>query len=357
MKKLVVKIGTNVLSRPDGLLDVTAMSQLVDQIAEVKRQGIEVIVVSSGAVGAGRSLVQLPEDTNRVVRRQVLAAVGQIKLMGIYADLLGRYGLHCAQVLATKEDFRDREHYLNMKNCLLALLRDNIVPVVNENDVVSVSELMFTDNDELAGLIASMTGADALAILSNVDGVLDGPPGHPDTRTIREVAADDRLQAGIISPVKSSFGRGGMATKFRFAQKAARVGISVWIANGKLPGVLLDIATNKPVGTCFRALPGVNNLKKWMAYDGSQAPKGVLVVNAGAADILRNRVASLLPVGIVRVEGNFEKGDLVQIVAENGAALGLGKAQLGAEAARNLSGKKGKKPVVHYDYLYLAAEQ
>lgn len=352
MQKIVVKIGTNVLSRPDGLLDITAISHIVDQVAEVKKRGVEVILVSSGAVGAGRSLTVLPEDAGRIVQRQVLAAVGQIKLMSTYADLFGRYGLLCAQVLATREDFRDRRHYLNMRNCLAALLRDNIVPIVNENDVISVSELMFTDNDELAGLVAALSGAQGLVILSNVDGVFDGPPGHPESRVIAEVLPGDRIQQGFIDPVRSSFGRGGMLTKFRFAQKAARVGIATWIANGKHPGILSDILSGKPTGTCFRPKAAVNTLKRWIAYDHT-ARKGAIVVNAGAENALRSQVSSLLPVGVVRIEGDFEKGDLVRIVSEKSALIGFGKVQLGAEAARKVVGLKGKKPLVHYDYLYL----
>lgn len=355
MEKIVLKIGTNVLSRPDGLLDMTAISHLVDQIAEVKRQGVQLVLVSSGAVGAGRSLIALPKDINRVVQRQVLAAVGQIKLMSVYAELFARYGLHCGQVLATKEDFRDRRHYLNMKNCFLALLRDNIVPIVNENDVVSVSELMFTDNDELAGLIASLIGADGLILLSNVDGVLDGPPGHPDSRMIHEVLPETRQTPDFIAPVRSSFGRGGMLTKFRFAQKAAQVGVTTWIANGKRPNVLPDILRGLPVGTCFRARPALNNLKKWIAYDEGDR-KGAVVINAGAEEALRHKVSSLLLVGVLRIEGEFESGDLVNIARESGEIIGMGKVQYGAAAARRAIGQKGKKPMIHYDYLYLSGE-
>ncbi|MCL4154138.1 UNVERIFIED_CONTAM: hypothetical protein GTU68_005369, partial [Idotea baltica] len=167
-KRLVVKVGTNVLARPDGLLDITSISQLVDQIADLKTRGVDVILVSSGAVGAGRSMMDIPEGLNKVVRRQVLSSIGQVRLMEIYRQLFSNHQLFCAQVLATKEDFRDRQHYINMQNCFLALLRDRVVPVVNENDVVAITELMFTDNDELAGLVAAMTNADGLVILSSV---------------------------------------------------------------------------------------------------------------------------------------------------------------------------------------------
>ena len=352
MKKVVVKIGTNVLARPDGLLDVTAISQLTDQFAALKQQGIELIVVSSGAVGAGRAAVKLPSDVDKVVQRQVLAAVGQPRLMQVYTSLLERYHLYCAQVLATKEDFRDRQHYLNMKNCFLALLRDNIIPIVNENDVTSVSELMFTDNDELAGLVASMTGADTLVILSSVDGILSAPPGHPDSRLIPVVDVDDRKTATFITTEKSSFGRGGMHTKYRFARQAARVGIDTWIANGKRPNILVDLAAGKGVGTRFVAGNAPNNLKKWMAYAGG-SHKATVFVNDGAAAALGNRVSSLLPVGITAIEGDFERGDLVQINYGE-TILGVGKTQYGSESARQWMGQKGKRPLVHYDYMYLS---
>lgn len=352
MRKIVIKIGTNVLSGRDGLLDIAAMSHLVDQIAALKQGGKEVILVSSGAVGAGRAVLPLPGNLDKVVQRQVLAAVGQPLLMQRYGELFQPHDLHCAQVLATKEDFRDRQHYLNMKNCFLALLRDNIIPIVNENDVVAVSELMFTDNDELAGLVASMTGADTLVILSSVDGVLSGPPGDPDTRLIPEIDVDDQQSVQFITAEKSAFGRGGMLTKFRFARQAARVGIVTYIANGKRPNVLTDLTAGEPAGTRFHARQPLNNLKKWMAYH-SAGHKGEVIINAGAAERLRASVSSLLPVGILRVEGEFERGDLLRILDESGQTIGHGMAQYGATAARQWLGLKGKKPLVHYDYMYI----
>ncbi len=352
MKKLVVKIGTNVLSRPDGLLDITTISHLADQIAALKRDGWEVIIVTSGAVGAGRAALSLPGDLDKVVQRQVLAAVGQPRLMKVYSDLFERYHLHCAQVLATKEDFRDRQHYLNMKNCFLALLRDNIIPLVNENDVISISELMFTDNDELAGLVASMTGADTLIILSSVDGILSAPPGQPGSQVIPLIDVDDRKALSFITAEKSAFGRGGMLTKYRFARQAAKVGIDTYIANGKRPSVLIDIAAGRSTGTRFVARRPLNNLKKWMAWqDGDY--KGTAIVNAGAVNALTAGISSLLPVGILRLEGDFDRGDLIRIADEQDQTIGMGVAQYGFQAALLLLGQKGKKALVHYDYMYI----
>ncbi len=354
MKRIVVKIGTNVLSQPDGLLDITTISHLVDQVAVLKQQNIEVLLVSSGAVGAARSVFPIATNWSKVVRRQVLSAVGQVRLMQWYMQLFANHHLFCAQVLATKEDFRDRQHYVNMQNCLLALLRDNIVPVINENDVVSVSELMFTDNDELAGLVAAMTNADTLIILSTVDGLFNGDPNDTDSQLITEIDANDETLKQFILPSKSSFGRGGMHTKFRVAQKAANVGVKTIIANGKRNHILLDIANNNYVGTTFKSQSPVSNLKKWMLYT-EVGHQGTVIVNDGAVAALRSKkqVSSLLPVGIISIEGQFEKGDIIKIQNQQGEFIGVGIAQYDAQEATYYLGQKGKKPLVHYDYLYI----
>ena len=248
-RSLVIKVGTNVLTRPDGRLDVTNISSLVDQIAALKAAGISLVLVSSGAVGAGRELLATEEGFGEVARRQVLSALGQPRLMELYRQLFGGHGLHCAQVLATKGDFRDDRHYDNMLNCFTALLHDQIVPVVNENDVVSVTELMFTDNDELAGLVARMLKVDGLVILSSVDGLYDGPPEEAGSRLIPEVAADDESVLGYVQEAKTSFGRGGMGTKLRIAGETARAGIPTYLGNGRRGGVLLEVLAGGWSGT------------------------------------------------------------------------------------------------------------
>ena len=236
-QKIVVKVGTNVLTREDGRLDITNISQLVDQIVVLKQRGIKVVLVSSGAVGAGLELLPEADALDRVVRRQMLSAIGQVRLMELYRQLFANHGLLCGQVLATKSDFRDRRHYLNMRNCFEALLHDQTVPIVNENDVVSVTELMFTDNDELASLVTGMISADALFILSSVDGLYDGPPDAPNSRLIPEIDANDESVLEHVAPIKSSFGRGGMQTKLRMAQQTARLGANVYLANGRRRGI------------------------------------------------------------------------------------------------------------------------
>lgn len=356
-QRIVVKVGTNVLTREDGLLDITNISQLTDQLAELKKTGLEVILVSSGAVGAGRAILSVPPGLNKVVRRQILSSVGQVRLMETYRQLLANHGLLCGQVLATKEDFRDRQHYLNMQNCFQALLRDRIVPIVNENDVVAVTELMFTDNDELAGLVAAMINADALIILSSVDGVLDGPLDDPATRVIPEIDCTLPDTLRFIQPARSSGGRGGMQTKFRIARKAASVGIDTYIANGRRAGILPAILSGQYVGTLFRGGEALSNLKRWLAYNEPDHA-GDVYINAGAEAILSaaRKASSLLPVGIVRITGNFQKGDLLRIYSEDQRPLGMGIAQYSADMARGYMGQQGKKALVHYDYLYIQGE-
>lgn len=353
--RIVVKVGTNVLAHTDHRLNITNICHLADQIAKLKAEGHEVILVSSGAVGAGMSMYQLPDNMNKVVRRQVLSSIGQVRLMEIYRQLFANHELYCAQVLATKEDFSGREHYINMKHCFLALLREKIVPIVNENDVVSVSELMFTDNDELAGLVAAMVNADALIILSSVDGVLTAPPGQENSEVIPEISANDKKWLKVITPAKSSFGRGGMHTKFRIAQKAAKVGIAAYIAHGERQNILIDIIKGDYIGTRFiPAKKEVSNLKKWMAYNQNEG-KAIVYINDGAETALRSntKISSLLPIGIIKIEGSFKKGDLIRICSENGTPIGIGKAQYNDETTRQYMGVKDKRALVHYDYLYI----
>ena len=353
-KKIVVKIGTNVLTRADGFLDVTAISHLVDQMAILKKQGVAIILVSSGAVGAGRSTIKLSKNLNKIVQRQVYSSIGQVRLMNTYTNLFGNHQIYCGQVLATKEDFRDRTHYLNMKNCFQALLRDDVIPIVNENDVISVSELMFTDNDELAGLIASMINADALLILSTVDGILDGHPDNPTSKTISEIDPDDKQIQKVILPSKSSFGRGGMATKFNMSKKVSKLGITTIIANGKRPNIIVDINKGNFIGTKILPKGNASNIKRWMAFN-EVAKKGTVYINDGAVEALRSvdKITSLLPIGIVKIEGSFKKGEIVEIVNKEGKALGMGITQYGVEKAQELLGQKGKKALVHYDYLMM----
>lgn len=243
-KRIVIKVGSNVLTRADGKLDVTRMSALVDQIAWLRREGYEVILVSSGAVACGRRELTIDHSLDSVEQRQLFSAVGQVKLVGLYYDLFREFGIHVGQVLTMKENFEAGEQYENQRACMTVMLQNNVLPIVNENDTVSVTELMFTDNDELSGLIAQMMEADTLVLLSNIDGIYTGHPDNPSSEIIRSVAPGKDLSQ-YIKAEKSAFGRGGMHSKYTTASKVQKAGIRVIIANGERDNILTDLIQHK----------------------------------------------------------------------------------------------------------------
>ena len=397
VQRLVIKVGSNVLTRLDGTLDVTRMSALVDQVAELRQRGIEVILVSSGAVASGRSEVQAVKKLDSVEQRQLFSAVGQAKLINRYYELFREHHMAVGQVLTTKENFGTRRHYLNQKRCMSVMLENGVIPIVNENDTISVTELMFTDNDELSGLIASMMDAQLLVILSNIDGIYNGNPADSTSEVIREIAPgmdlDNYIQTG-----KSSFGRGGMITKTRIARQVADEGITVVIANGRREQILIQLiealeekplsagtasaattatttattaaatTTATTAATAAATLPTTStqtlpftrfipattptsSVKKWIAHSEGFA-KGEIHLNAAAsALLLEEKPISILPVGITAVKGEFEKDDIVRIIGNDGQSLGVGRVSCNAAQVSAVMGKHGKKPVVHYDYL------
>ena len=346
--RIIVKIGSNVLTRTDGTLDVTRMSALVDQVADLHRQGIEVVMVSSGAVASGRGEMRGDHAVRRhldaVSARQLYSAVGQAKLINRYYELFREHGIVCGQVLTTKEDFATRHQYLNQKHCMEVMIDNGVIPVVNENDTTSVTELMFTDNDELSGLIAAMMGA-------------------PSSSIIREITHDEKAQADpttFISKSKSSLGRGGMGSKFRTANKVASEGIAVYIANGRRDGILQAIVAggdNVPCTLFTPAMRPVSGMKKWIAHSDSFA-KGAIHVNRGAYEALTSsgRATSLLPVGVTQVEGEFEKDDIVKIISPAGEPFAMGRVCCDSATAAARAGTQGSRPLIHYDYLYIEKE-
>ena len=369
LTRIAVKIGSNVLTRRDGTLDVTRMSALVDQVAELHKAGVEIILVSSGAVASGRSEIHPAKKLDSVDQRQLFSAVGQAKLINRYYELFREHGIPVGQVLTMKENFATRRHYLNQKNCMTVMLENGVIPIVNENDTISVSELMFTDNDELSGLIASMMDAQVLIILSNIDGIYNGSPADPASEVIRKIEHGKDLSS-YIQTSKSSFGRGGMLTKTNIARKVADEGITVVIANGKRDNILVDLLHQELPSlfpdvqssaldsqlTYTRFIPApqpVSSVKKWIAHSEGFA-KGELHIDDCATKVLASdKAVSILPIGITDVRGEFEKDDIVRIIDFEGNPIGVGKANCSSEQAREAMGKHGKKPVVHYDYLYI----
>jgi glutamate 5-kinase len=353
--KIAIKVGSNVITQNDGSLNVGRMLRIVEDIAVLSKQGIEVILISSGAVAAGKSSVSPSKKTNLISAKQILAAVGQVKLMSTYQFLFSKYGINAGQILATKESFSDRRHYLNMKNCITAMIENKILPIVNENDTISITELMFTDNDELSGMISSLTGCEALFILTDVDGVYRGCPGDDCKEIIKEISSDSVIPEKYISRTKSGFGRGGMLTKCSTAKKIASEGIDVFIANGNRDSIVTYIMKGKDVP--YTLFPGnilkKNSVKKWL-YHSEHFAKGAVYINKGAKEaLLGNKASSLLMIGITKVEGSFENGDIVRILDEEGKTIGLGKSQYDSKKAEQKIGEKLGKPFIHYDFLLI----
>lgn len=249
--RIVVKVGSNVLTTAEGKLDITRMSALVDQIAWLRSKGYDVILVTSGAVACGRKELHVDHLLDSVEQRQLFSAMGQVKLINLYYDLFREYGLHIGQVLTTKENFSTERTYQNQRACMEVMLDNGVIPVVNENDTVSIEELMFTDNDELSGLIALMMQAQTLILLSNVDGIYTGDPKSPDSHIIPIIHPDDNFSQ-YIQTSKSSAGRGGMESKYATARKVAASGVKVIIANGNTDGILQHL-TESPQTTIHTA--------------------------------------------------------------------------------------------------------
>ena len=352
VKRIVVKIGSNVLTNVRGFLDTGRIDELVRQISEIRGSGIEVVIISSGAVASGRSIFQPRNKLDTVGQRQMWSSLGQLKLIQSYSGSFEKYGILCSQILVTRDDFRSREHYLNMKNCLSILLTNGIIPIVNENDVVSVTELMFTDNDELAALVATMLNADSLYVLTTVDGIYQ-TLDQGGQQLITKVMPGEKEYEKHVFTGKSAFGKGGMLTKAHMASKVADAGIEVLIANGLKENILLDLEARKGLYTEFIPSTGKSSIKKWLSHSKG-FEKGSVRINEGALQALRSRKAtSLLPVGVVQVDGSFKKGDIITIFDMENNQVGLGMSQYDDIQTREKLGKQNQRPLIHYDYLFI----
>lgn len=355
---LVIKIGTAALSAEDGAPDPRILGALVAELVELKQAGHYVVLVTSGAVGTGRAMAKKDKLLNHndpVTERQILASLGQARLMTLYQDILAKHGMLASQILLTKQDFNSRTHHKHMLHLFEALREQpRILPIVNENDCVTVDELMFTDNDELAGLLAAMIGAERLVILSNIAGVYDRPPDQPGATIIPSIDWSDKKNLPSDVRGSSRGGRGGMASKMNMAQKMSALGIRTHIASAKESAVLNRIMRGEPVGTSFApAARKQNAVKRWLASEVNQAPACV-TANSCLIEMLRDphRALSILPVGLEKVTGTFAKGDLVRIVDMGGATLAIGVARYDSAALRQMLGKKRQPVFVHYDQLH-----
>jgi glutamate 5-kinase len=346
---VVVKFGTGILTNEQKQPDSERMRRLVDQIVAQRRAGREVVVVSSGAVGAGMGAlghVRRPAD---LAELQACAAVGQLRLMAAYEDLFSAHGIHTGQVLLTHEDLRHHERHLNARNTLLALLERGVIPVINENDTVSFTELKFGDNDRLSALVAALLPADLLVILTTADGVLEGY-GTPEARVLSLVEKIDSTVTGMARGTNSVTAVGGMSTKIEAARIATRSGIPVVIASGTRPGVLERVVAGGEEGTLF--VPSAARLrsrKRWIAF--FHHPQGALFVDDGARAALRDNGKSLLLPGVKRHEGKFEAGEVVRVCDLDGKEFARGIVAFGADAVAG--GRIGRKELIHRDNLVI----
>jgi len=349
VSRVVVKLGTGVLTDSRKQPDLAQMEQLVAQIAAQRKAGREVVVVTSGAVGAGMGVLGFEKRPSSVDEQQACAAVGQSRLMTTYEQLFATFGLHGGQVMHTHDDLEHHERHLNARNTLVTLLRHGVVPIINENDAVSFTELKFGDNDKLSALVASLMPADLLIILTTVDGVVENF-GKPEARLLQTVERIDEGIERLAGGTTSATAVGGMASKIQAAKIAVRAGIPLVIASGRKTTVLADILSGAEEGTLFVAqlqkLPG---RKRWIAF--FHQPKGALFVDDGAKLALREGGKSLLPPGIRESEGSFAAGDVVRICDLDGTEFARGIAKFGAAEIK--SGQLPREEVIHRDDLVI----
>ncbi len=353
--RIVVKLGTNLLTDSTGQLDHDIMSKLVIQVAGLHRQGLELLIVSSGAIAAGRHKLGLTRELKGIPYRQVLSSVGQSRLMQAYEQLFGKHGITVAQALLAKTDLADRAGYLNTRNTLLALLELRVLCIVNENDVVAVDEIQeakFGDNDNLSAMVANLVDADLLIMLTDTAGLYTADPQlSPDARLIPQVEVIDAEIECLAADTPSRMGTGGMATKIEAAKLATASGITVVIANGNEPDVISRLAAGEAIGTRF--LPTSSNLesrKRWML--SGLSTRGKLIVDTGAALALKKQKRSLLAAGIKSVEGDCERGDIVNIYDTGGSHLGCGIINYGSADINTIKGVHSGQIVslLGYDY-------
>ena len=336
---VVVKIGTNVLAADDGTLDLDQVRHLSEQIAAVKKMGKRVVLVSSGAIGAGIGRLGLKGRPTDLPALQAAAAVGQCRLIEAYDSCLRPFGHPAAQVLLTAEDFNHRERYLNVRNTILQLLEWNAVPIINENDTVSVEEIRFGDNDHLAAMVTNLLRAPLLVILSIAEGFYPGDPNStPGLAPLSTVTHIDEQILNHVGESKSKLGAGGMRSKLQAVRSATAAGESVCIACGRSPNILLRLLAGETVGTLFPATGGaLNSWKRWIGYTAK--PKGSYVVDAGAHRALAADNKSLLPIGVVEVLGTFLSGDVVSVEHPVGLEFARGLTNYSSDEARRIMGR------------------
>lgn len=350
-KRIVVKLGTATLMQEEGGIALSRFYSYVESIAEQMKAGKEMLVVTSGAIGLGMQRLGLKQRPKHLPQKQACAAVGQGHLMALYSDAFEQLGIVAAQVLLTEEDFSNRHRYLNLRSTIAQLLSMGVLPIINENDTVSTSELEtektkahrqvnFGDNDKLSALVASKIEADLLVILTDVDGLYDSDPRtEPNAQLLSEVSdietiMDELTEGKGADP--SKHGRGGIKTKLAAAKIAAQSGCATIIAGGKIPSILTRLFTGEQLGTLFIPKHGLTGKQRWIAF--ATTVKAALVVNEGAKEALKKGKASLLPAGVIEVKDTFERGDVVSILDKSGHEFARGIVNYSSVEAHKVTG-------------------
>jgi len=362
LRSLVVKVGTGLCMRDDGRLDGPTLLALAQQMAALRQRGCRLVLVTSGAVGMGRAVLDEYAPVS-LAEKQALAAVGQVAIMNAWQNIFGLLDVRVAQVLLTRQDLESHERFLNARHVLSALQRRGILPVVNENDSVATEEIKIGDNDNLASLVGNVVDADVVVNLTSTEGLWRGVPGAPGAEIVREVHHIDEALEALVHGSKTRHGTGGMMTKIQAARIATGYGAHMAIVPGREPNVLLRLMDGEEIGTVF--IPGqrrVRGRRRWIAYGGKVA--GTLRVDAGASEAVKRKGRSLLAAGIVDVQGRFEVGDLVRVEGPDGDKIGQGLANYSSEQVARIKGLpteqfegvlgfKGHDEVVHRDHFVL----
>jgi len=366
VKRAVIKIGSGVLTRKNGL-NLNIIDDLTTEICRLRKKGIQTILVSSGAIAAGLKKAGLSKRPESLSQMQALAAMGQSNLIMAYEEAFSRHGARAAQILLTRDDLTHRRRYLNARNTLRTLLSWDIIPIINENDTVGTDEIKFGDNDNLSALVVNLTESHLLVNLTNIDGLYDKDPReHPDAQLISHVEKVDRRISEAANTIPGFLGTGGMASKLTAARTTAMGGIACIIANGLRPDILKDIFSGKPCGTFF--LPEVSALssrKQWIAF--TKKSKGVITIDAGAKKALTQNGKSLLPSGVIAIRDKFSVGDSVVIQDSKKQMIALGMVNYNSADLHKIIGAKSSQietilgyrhddEIVHRDNLVLATQ-
>jgi len=344
IKKMVVKIGSSSITLKTGGLDRANIEKFVNEVSSLAKRGIEVMIVTSGAIAAGLEDLNISKKPQEITLLQAAASIGQVKIMKLYGDLFSKNGLKIGQILLTQEDTTRREQYLNIRNTIRNLIDLGVIPLINENDSAAVDEIKFGDNDELAALVSVLAEADVLVILTDIEGMYDKNPRT--SRDAKLISYIDRIDKNIESAaggIGSTYGIGGMESKIKAAKICSFSGIKTIIANSRRINVLDEILAGKNVGTFFapQTMKKVKSIKKWIAF--GMKTKGAIIIDKGAEEAVLNKGKSILPVGVVKVSGKFNKGDTLKVFSMDNKLIAKGISNFSSDDILKIKGKNQKK--------------